>query len=103
MNTKFFTWALLIVMATMILAGCAGATPTAAPALPTQPVATKAPATTAPAAPQPAATAAPTSAAATPKKGGKITVAVWQAPTTLNPLLNTQTVENDVNSFQLDG
>ena len=103
MNTKFFTWALLIVMATMILAGCAGATPTAAPALPTQPVATKAPATTAPAAPQPAATAAPTSAAATPKKGGKITVAVWQAPTTLNPLLNTQTVENDVNSFQLEG
>lgn len=49
----------------------------------------------------PAAT--PTPAPAGPKRGGKVTMAVWQEPATLNWLLGTQTVMNEVNAFVVEG
>ncbi len=59
--------------------------------------ATPAPATPAPA--QPTKTPEP----AGPKKGGKVTMAVWQSPITLNLMLGTQTVMDEVNVFILEG
>jgi len=49
----------------------------------------------------PAAT--PTPAPAGPRRGGKVTMAVWQEPATLNWLLGTQTVMNEVNAFVVEG
>ena len=60
--------------ASLLLSACGAAAPTAAPA---------------------AATAKPAEASG-PKKGGKVTMGVWQSPATLNGLLGTQTVMNDV-------
>jgi len=117
---KFFTLILIVLVSTLIFAACAPAptpVPTAAPATkapapssssassvaPTSVPATSAPVATKAPAPTTAPTVVPTTAAATPKKGGKINVAVWQSPTTLNPLLNTQTVENDILSFIVEG
>ena len=123
----------LFIALTMILTACGGApaTPTAAPAAkapaattapaapapttapaapapttaPAAPAATKAPAapaaTTAPAAP--AAATAPAAAAGTPKKGGTITMAVWQEPADLNWELASQTVMWDVNHLVQEG
>jgi len=47
----------------------------------------------------PTATPAPTA----PKKGGSVTMAVWQEPATLNWLLGTQTVMDEVNAFVVEG
>ena len=83
----------------LIVVACAAPTevpkPTSAPA----PAATSAPA---PAATKPAPTAAPTQAAG-PKRGGKVTWAVWQSPITLNTLLGTQTVMGDILSLVQEG
>jgi peptide/nickel transport system substrate-binding protein len=78
----------------LILAACATPAPTSAPAT-SAPAATVAPAATS----APAATAAP----AGPKKGGKVTLAVWQSPVTLNGLLGTQTVMNVVLNLVTEG
>jgi peptide/nickel transport system substrate-binding protein len=103
----------LLIIVAVVVTGC-GATPTATPTkppatattAPAAPTATKAPAaaaTTAPAAaPTTAPAAAPTTAADV-KKGGKVTVAVWQSPATLNYNLGTQTVMDVVDSFILEG
>ncbi len=82
--------AMLVVL--FVLVQCAPApAPTVAPTAP--PAATK-PAPTAP--PAPTATAGP-------KRGGKVTMAVWQSPVTLNSLLGTQTVMDEVNVFVMEG
>lgn len=78
----------------LILAACATPAPTSAPAT-SAPAATVAPAATS----APAATAVP----AGPKKGGKVTIAVWQSPVTLNGLLGTQTVMNVVTNLVTEG
>lgn len=79
----------------VVLVACAAPEPTKAPVAPKPtepPVATKAPApTTAP------------SPTAGPKRGGKVTMAVWQSPVTLNPLLGTQTVMDEVLVFIVEG
>ena len=94
MKTRI-TW-LLLAAALLALAAC-GTTGTPAP--------TSAPAAQAtnPAAGATAPAAAATPAAGAPKKGGKLTFAVWQSPATLNPLLGTQTVMDEVNVFVLEG
>jgi peptide/nickel transport system substrate-binding protein len=97
MHKRLFALGALLVLAVIALSACAA--PTAAPAPTTAPpaAATKAPeATKAPAAP----TAPPVAA---PKKGGKVTMAVWQSPVTLNPLLGTQTVMSEVLIFVVEG
>ncbi|MBI5879115.1 MAG: peptide ABC transporter substrate-binding protein [Chloroflexi bacterium] len=93
---KFRISWLLLAAALFALAAC-GTTGTPAP--------TSAPAAqaTKPAAGATAPAAAATPTAVAPKKGGKITMAVWQSPVTLNPLLGTQTVMNEVNIFVLEG
>lgn len=103
---KFVTGSVLIAILGVMLVGCATSAPSPSTAVPAS--STLAPKTSpSPVPTSPSSTSAgqapSATAAATPKKGGKITVAVWQAPTTLNPLLNTQTVENDVNSFIMEG
>lgn len=75
------------------IAACAPATPTPAPTVPPPPAATVAPPT---APPVPTATPGP-------KRGGKVTMAVWQEPVTLNWLLGTQTVMNETNIFVVEG
>src|SRR5512135_3635421 len=55
---------------------------------------------TPPAAPQP--TAAPAQSSG-PKKGGTLTLAVWQEPEHLNWALGTQTVLDDVIAMAVDG
>ncbi|MBI5301553.1 MAG: peptide ABC transporter substrate-binding protein [Chloroflexi bacterium] len=77
----------------------AAAEPTKAPAATTAPAATKAPEATKP----PAPTTVPTPAAPAPKRGGKVTMAVWQSPITLNTLLGTQTVMDEVLVFLQEG
>ncbi len=47
----------------------------------------------------PAATTAP----AGPKKGGQVTMALWQSPVTLNWMLGTQTAQNEVTVFVVEG
>ncbi len=52
----------------------------------------------------PGAIVAPaTSAPAAPTRGGKVVMALWQSPTTLNDLLGTQTVVGIVNLFYIEG
>ncbi len=53
-------------------------------------------------APQPPAPAASPTAAG-PKRGGRVTMAMWQSPTTLNGMLNTQTVITEVRDFFAEG
>lgn len=45
----------------------------------------------------------PTQATEGPKRGGKVVLAMWQSPTTLNNLLNSQTVIGVVRSFFAEG
>ena len=76
-------WIVLASLAVLVLlAACA------APAQP--PAATPVPAPTKP-------------AADAPKRGGKITLAIWQSPTTLNAFIGTQTVMNEVLIYVIDG
>ena len=79
----------LLVIVSFVMSAC-GATPTATPTAAPKPTV---------AAAQP--TAAP--AANAPKKGGKVVLAVWQSPVTLNWNLGTQTVMDVVNSFIVEG
>ncbi|MEO6063548.1 MAG: peptide ABC transporter substrate-binding protein [Thermoflexales bacterium] len=78
--SKTHSYVAAAMAASLILSAC-GAAPTAAPA---------------------AATAKPVEASG-PKKGGKVTMGVWQSPATLNGLLGTQTVMNDVLAFVTEG
>jgi peptide/nickel transport system substrate-binding protein len=86
---------LLAFVLLFVLAACAAPEPTKPPAAPK---ATDAPKPTVAA---PAPTTAPPADA--PKRGGKITMAIWQSPTTLNPLLGSQDVMNEVLIHVLDG
>ncbi len=107
---------LLALLLLAVLAACAAPEPTKAPtSVPAQatqvpqatpvPPATKAPEPTKPAEPTkpPAPTTAPTVAADAPKRGGKITMALWQSPTTLNAFLGAQTVMNEVLIYVVEG
>ncbi len=78
--SKTHSYVAAAMAASLLLSAC-GAAPTAAPA---------------------AATAKPADPNA-PKKGGKITMGVWQSPATLNALLGTQTVMQDVLVFVAEG
>jgi peptide/nickel transport system substrate-binding protein len=82
----------LLVLLSVVLSACPAA-PTATPA-----PAAKAPVVTA--APQPTQAPTPTPG---PKRGGKVTMAVWQSPVTLNSLLGTQTVMDEVLVFVVEG
>ncbi len=79
--SKTHSYVAAAMAASLLLSACGAAAPTAAPA---------------------AATAKPADASG-PKKGGKITMGVWQSPATLNGLLGTQTVMNDVLAFVTEG
>jgi len=83
----------LTVAILMIIAISACATPAPAPT-PAPPVASSS------AAPAPTVAPSPT---AGPKRGGKVTMAVWQSPITLNGMLGTQTVMQEVLVFILEG
>jgi len=82
---KWMIWLALAVL--LVVSACA--TPTPAP-----------PAASSSAAPAP--TVAPSSTAG-PKRGGQVTMAVWQSPITLNALLGTQTVMHEVLAFIVEG
>jgi peptide/nickel transport system substrate-binding protein len=87
-------WALttlvsLFVVLSLVLSAC-GATPTATP-------------TKATAAPTAVPKATNTAVPAGPIKGGKVTMAVWQSPITLNQLLGTQTVMDEVHVLVVEG
>ena len=93
---KWFTVSLVALVLLLVLVACAAPEPTQAPTV--APKATEVPKPTA-AAPQPTAAPPPTAAPTAtegPKRGGKITMAIWQSPTTLNPYLGTQTVMFEV-------
>ncbi|MCI0475478.1 MAG: ABC transporter substrate-binding protein, partial [Anaerolineales bacterium] len=96
---------LLALFVLLILVACAAPEPTKAPTVaPAAPKPTDLPKATD--APKPTVAApAPTTAppADAPKRGGKLTMAIWQSPTTLNPLLGTQVVMNEVLIYVLDG
>jgi peptide/nickel transport system substrate-binding protein len=66
------------------------------------PAATTAPAVNTPLAVNTSIPAA-TQAAAAPKRGGKLTMAVWQSPVTLNLFLGSQTVMSEVLVFVVEG
>jgi peptide/nickel transport system substrate-binding protein len=91
----------VLVALALVLSACAAPTPPPAPTAPPPPVATSVPpAATKP--PEPTKPPAPTVAAG-PKRGGKVTMAVWQSPITLNSNLGTQTVMDEVNVFIVEG
>lgn len=92
---RLWTLTSLILIAALLVTAC-GATPTATPA-PTKPPAAAPTAAPAP----PTATKAP--AVDAPKKGGKVTMAVWQSPVTLNSFLGTQTVMAEVVVLVVEG
>lgn len=101
MNARKLLALVLLAFVIIVLVACAAPEPTKPPAAPKPtepPAATKVPEPTKP----PAPTAAPTPTAG-PKRGGKVTMAVWQSPTTLNGLLGTQTVMNEVLAFLKEG
>ncbi len=78
-------------VALVALVQCAPApTATPAPAAPTSPPAAPVPP------PAPSATSGPT-------RGGKVTMAMWQSPVTLNGMLGTQTVTGEVRVFVVEG
>src|SRR5574341_223735 len=76
-----------IAMMSLIAISCAAPTPAPAPTS---------------GAPQPPAPAA-TATSAGPRRGGRVTMAMWQSPTTLNGMLNTQTVITEVRDFFAEG
>ncbi len=76
----------LIISLALIAIGCASPAPAPAPTS---------------AAPQPPALAATT--AAGPKRGGRVVVALWQSPVTLNGLIGNQTVTGVVDNFIIEG
>lgn len=87
------------VLLLVVLVACAAPEPTKPPAAP--------PPTTAPAQPtvapaQPTAAPKPTEAAG-PKKGGTLTMVVWQEPENLNSNLSTMTVVDHVSSLAMEG
>jgi peptide/nickel transport system substrate-binding protein len=84
----------LVVALSLVLSACGAPAPTQAPAAPAPAVK----ATEAPAAKPTAAPAADTG----PKKGGTLTMVVWQEPEHLNPELSTQTVVDHVASLTLE-
>lgn len=84
----------LVVVLSLVLSACGAPAPTQAPAA-------QAPAAKATEAPAAKPTAAP-AADAGPKKGGTLTMAVWQEPEHLNPELSTQTVVDHVASLALE-
>jgi peptide/nickel transport system substrate-binding protein len=93
MKRHGFIW---LMMLALIVVACSPAATTAPPA------ATTAPAPSVgqtPAAQVPPPTAVP----AGPKRGGKVTFAMWQSPVTLNPLLGSQTVTFEVLQFVMEG
>jgi peptide/nickel transport system substrate-binding protein len=94
MSKSFVLFSLGVIMATLLIA-CAAPAPTQAPAAP-KPTDVPKPTTAA----QP--TAIPT-AAAGPKRGGKVTYAMWQSPVSLNPLIINQTVVDRVLDFIVEG
>jgi peptide/nickel transport system substrate-binding protein len=83
----------LLLVTALLLGACAPAAPPQAPAA-QAPEATQAPAAKATAAPAPAAG---------PKKGGTITMVIWQEPEHLNWELSTQTVVDHVNDYIQEG
>jgi len=97
---KFVVWLALSVLLPLVISACAAPTPEPTKAPP--PPASSASAPSAPTATKPPPTAAPTPTTG-PKRGGKITMAVWQSPVTLHPFIGTQTVMNEVNIFTLEG
>jgi peptide/nickel transport system substrate-binding protein len=75
---KLLTWLAAIVILSLMMSACGGgATPVPATPAPTQPTKTSEP--------------------AGPKKGGTLTMVVWQEPEHLNWELGTQTVMDDIN------
>ncbi len=89
-RTRILLLILGITVLSLIAISCAAPTPAPAPP----------PATAG--APQPPAPAA-TATSAGPKRGGKVAVAMWQSPTTLNYMLNTQTVMSESRAFFAEG
>jgi len=96
MNVRKFPILVALGALALIAISCSSpATPPTQPAAP--PAATSAPATI-----PPAPTAAPTSAAA-PKRGGKVVIALWQSPATLNGFLNTGQPMEETLVFIVEG
>ncbi len=85
MKTRIFVMLAVLVL---LVGACAPAAPTSAP-----------PAGQTPGAIQ----QQPTAATEGPKRGGKAVMAMWQSPTTLNGLLNSQTVISEVRQFVAEG
>ena len=113
MNARKLVLVFVALVLTFVLAACAAPEPTKPPAAPppttapAQPTVAPAQPTTAPAQPttapaQPTAAPKPTDANA-PKKGGTLTMVVWQEPEHLNPELSTMTVVDHVSSLALEG
>lgn len=102
LSRKLFLFVSWVVALSLILSACAPAAPAPAAKAPEAPKATEAPkAVEAPKATEaPKPTAAP--AAAEPKKGGTLTMVVWQEPEHLNPELSTQTVVDHVSGLALE-
>jgi peptide/nickel transport system substrate-binding protein len=93
MNARKLVLVFVALVLTFVLAACAAPEPTKAPA----PVAAP---TTAPA--QPTVPPKPTEAAG-PKKGGTLTMVVWQEPENLNQNLSTMTVVGYVAELAIEG
>jgi len=91
MKQRTIIVAIAICLLAVIAIGCAApAAPTTAPA-PTS------------AAPQPPAAPAATATTTGPRRGGSITMAAWQEPESLNYLLGSQTILDDVVSMTTEG
>jgi peptide/nickel transport system substrate-binding protein len=88
---------LSLIVLSFVLVACAAPEPTKAPLPPAPPAVSGTAAPTKP----PVATAAPSTAA--PKRGGKITMVVWQSPVTLNYYFGTQSITYDVLAFVSEG
>jgi peptide/nickel transport system substrate-binding protein len=102
-RAKLLVSVIALTLLVLIVVACAAPTEAPKPTSVPAPAATSAPAPAATKAPE-ATKPAPTQAAApAAKRGGKVTMAVWQSPITLNPLLGTQTVMDEVNVFIIDG
>lgn len=82
---RLATPAYMLIALTLVISACAAPTPTLAPTAP------------------PATAVPPTAVPAGPKRGGTITMVVWQEPEHLNPELSTMTVVDHVSSLALEG